>query len=651
MMSTIIATMRLSVFLIVLLALSASPSLRSQNRARALPAFDVMEKSIEDLQKAMQDKQVTSQQLVELYLARIDAYDQHGPALNAVVALNPLAPDRAAELDAERAAKGARGPLHGIPVLVKDNYETVEMPTTAGSIALRSFHPKRNAFLVQRLHDAGAVILGKTSMHELAAGITTVGSSFGQTRNPYDLDRTPGGSSGGTGAAVAANFAVAGMGSDTCGSIRIPAANNNLVGLRGTQGLSSRTGIVPLSSSQDIGGPLARTIADLAIIFDATVAADKQDAQTLVVRRRDEDEGAPGPAGPPTEPEYRRGLQRDALKGARIGVVRSLFGSAPEDQEVTAIVNQALDVMKKAGAEVANVTVPGLDDLLRDSSLIASDFKFDLMEYFAKSANPPVRSLGEILDRGLYHAALEATFRARNTPETRETEATRRARIKQAALRQVTSALLDEQRLDALVYPTLRRRPARIGDAQGGTNCSLSAHSGLPALSVPAGFTADEVPVGLELLGPAFSEAELLSLGYALEQTLTARRTPFSTPALVDGKAPRARTTRVAGLGVVLAFSYDVTTSRLQYTATIGSKQQPRAAVIWLHSGTPEKPEAARHVLLDARGVGRPNAAGAVTLSSAVRRDLQEGQLLVRFYPVGGGESVTVHLPEMRAWQ
>jgi Asp-tRNA(Asn)/Glu-tRNA(Gln) amidotransferase A subunit family amidase len=201
--------------------------------AAPLPTFDPAEKSIEELQQALQARQVTSRQLVDIYLARIGAYDQQGPALNAIKTLNPLAREAADALDAERASRGARGPLHGIPVLVKDNYETIEMPTTAGSIALATFHPKRDAFLVQRLKAAGAIILGKTNMHELAAGITSVGSGFGQVRNPYDLDRNPGGSSGGTGAAVAANFAVAGMGSDTCGSIRNPASHNNLVGLRG----------------------------------------------------------------------------------------------------------------------------------------------------------------------------------------------------------------------------------------------------------------------------------------------------------------------------------------------------------------------------------------------------------------------------------
>jgi amidase len=642
------ARLKFSFLLISLCAVAISPAIQGQHRASPVASiFEVLEKSIEDLQKAMQDKQVTSRQLVELFLARIDAYDQRGPSLNAIIALNPEARAAADALDAERATKGARGPLHGIPVLVKDNYETIEMPTTAGSIALASFHPKRDAFLVRRLKDAGAVILGKTTMHELAAGILTVGSSFGQARNPYDLDRTPGGSSGGTGAAIAANFAVAGMGSDTCGSIRIPAANNNLVGLRGTQGLSSRTGIVPLSTTQDIGGPLAKNIVDLAIMLDATVGPDPADPPTVAAARLaiNDDEELP------LRRAYRPRLRNDALKGARIGIVRNLFGAAPDDQEVTTIVNRALDTLKKAGAEVNDVEIPGLDDLLRDSSMITPDFKFDLMEYLSKSDDPPVRSLAEILDRGLYHSALEGTFRTRNAVPMRETDATRRARIKQATLRQVTQALLDEQRLDAIAYPTLRRRPARIGDAQAGTTCQLSAHSGLPALSVPAGFTTDGVPIGMELLGAAFSEMQLLNLGYSIEQTLKLRQAPFSTPALVAGKPPAARTTTVKGPGATVALSFDATTSRLEYAITTDPKQPPSIDAIWLQSGTPEKPAAARHRLFGARAGGAATAKGSVILSSSDRKDLNDARVLVRFYPAGRGESVTVHLPEMRAWQ
>jgi Asp-tRNA(Asn)/Glu-tRNA(Gln) amidotransferase A subunit family amidase len=599
----------------------------SATRQAGRPApFDVVEKSIEELQDAMQAGQVTSRQLVDLYLARIDAYDERGPALNAIAAVNPRARQAAEALDAERASRGARGPLHGVPVLVKDNYETIEMPTSAGSIALAGFHPARDAVLVQRLKAAGAVILGKTTMHELAAGITTVGSGFGQTRNPYDLDRNPGGSSGGTGAGVAASFAAGGMGSDTCGSIRNPASHNNLVGLRGTQGLSSRTGIVPLSSTQDIGGPIARSIADLAIMLDATVGPDPADGSTAA-------SAGHVPAS------YRAGLRADALKGARIGVVRSLFGGAPEDREVSGIVQKALDGLKAAGADVTDVVIPGLDELLRNSSMINADFKFDLAEYLAKSENPPVSSLGEILERGLFHAALESTFRARNAVESRDSEASRRARVKRTAIRQAVEAVLSEHRVVALVYPTLRRKPARIGDPQGGSTCQLSAHSGLPALAVPAGFSADGLPIGMDVLGAAFSEPDLLSLGYAIEQTLKLRRPPFSTPALVGGKPPAPRTTTAAlpprgaaggppHPGAVLTLTYDATSSQLHYALKADPAGVDRLTAVWIHAGTPDTPGAARHLLFAA---GRP-AAGVVALSAADRRSLADGTLLVRFY-------------------
>ena len=606
----------------MLTALALAAAGVSAQRAPAAPPaaaaapYEVSEKSIEELQRAMTAGEVTSRRLVDLYLARIDAYDKQGPALNAIVVVNPRAREAADALDAERAARRVRGPLHGVPVLVKDNYETIEMPTAAGSIALASFHPARDAFLVQRLKSAGAVILGKTNMHELAAGIFTVGSRFGQTKNPYDLDRNPGGSSGGTGAAVAANFAAGGMGSDTCGSIRIPASHNHLVGLRGTQGLSSRTGIVPLSSTQDIGGPIARTMADLAIMLDATVGPDPADASTAA-------SAAHIPAS------YRSGLRADALKGARIGAVRSLFGTAPEDQEVTTVVQQALDGMKKAGAEVVDVIVPGLDDLLRDSSMINHDFKFDLAEYLAKAGGAPVASLGEILDRGLYHSALDGMFRGRNAVEARESDASRRARIKRVALRQAIEAVLSEHRLAAIAYPSLRRKPARIGDGQAGSSCQVSAHSGLPALGVPAGFTDDGLPVGVELLGASFKEQDLLSLGYAMEQALGLRRAPFSTPALVGGKPPAARTATAAASGAVLKLTYDEPTARLQYALTLDAAAGERVSAVWLHLGTPAKPGAGRHLLF---GPAQPPA-GTVTLAAVDRKAIAEGTLMVRFFP------------------
>jgi Asp-tRNA(Asn)/Glu-tRNA(Gln) amidotransferase A subunit family amidase len=614
------------------LAQSSSPA-----PASASAEADLIERPIEDLQRDMQAGRLTSRQLVEFYLARIAAYDRQGPWLNAIAAINPKAREVASALDAERQARGPRGPLHGIPVLVKDNYETLDMPTTAGSIALAAFNPNRDAVLVQRLKAAGAVILGKTNMHELAAGIVTVGSSFGQTRNPYDLDRNPGGSSGGTGAAVAANFAAAGMGSDTCGSIRIPAAHNNLVGLRGTQGLSSRTGIVPLSSTQDISGPLARTMTDLAIMLDATVGPDPADPSTAVSTGR-------------IPASYRAALRADAIRDARIGVLRSLFGSAQEDREVATIVEKSLDALKAAGADIVDVTIPGLDDLLQNSSLINADFKFDLADYLASAGNAPVKGLGEMLDRGLVHSSMEANFRARDKAERRDTEESRRARIKRVALQQAVTSVLAEHRLTALLYPTIRRKAARIGESQGGSNCQLSAHSGLPALGVPAGFTDDGLPVGIDLLGGAFTESELLSLGYSIEQTLKLRKPPFGTPSLLAGHAPPRRIARARfsvpahgaedGSTATLDLGYEESTSRLSYSLSADAATLERIAAVWIHAGTVAKPGAARHQLFG----GGQGATDSIRLSAADRTSIADGGLFVRIHRRGGAAPLDLQL-------
>ncbi|MGH9330873.1 MAG: amidase family protein, partial [Vicinamibacterales bacterium] len=395
--------------------------------------FNVVEKTIAELQDTMRAGSLTSRRLVELYLARIAAYDRHGPALNAMVSLNQQAVRVADALDRERATKGMRGPLHGIPIVVKDNFETSDMPTAAGSLALASFQTSTDAYQIERLRAAGAVIIGKTNMHELASGITTISSIAGQTRNPYDLTRNPGGSSGGTGAAVASSFAAAGMGSDTCGSIRIPASHNNLVGLRGTRGLASGRGIVPLAHTQDIGGPLARTLADLALLLDATVGPDPEDPATNVSAGK-------------IPKSFGEALKPGGLKGARLGVLASLFGTAPEDGEVAGIVRKAIDEMKKEGAEPIDVTVPGLDDLLRGSGVIDAEFKFDLAEYLERQPGAPVRSLAEILQLGLYDDSMATALNRRNNVEKRETDDYRRALVKRAAIRNAVVAAMDEHR-------------------------------------------------------------------------------------------------------------------------------------------------------------------------------------------------------------
>jgi amidase len=588
--------------------------------------FEVHEQSIADLQAAQTAGKVTSRGLVDSYLARIQAYDQAGPRLNTIVLLNPRAREEAEALDRERAEKGPRGPLHGIPVLIKDNYDTHDMPTSGGALALATLQPAADAFQVKKLRDAGAVILGKTTLHELASGITNISSFTGQTRNPYDLYRTPGGSSGGTGAAIGASFAAAGMGSDTCGSIRIPAANQNLVGLRGTHGLSSRTGVMPLSSTQDIAGPLARTVTDLAIMLDATVGPDPADPITK-----------DGAAHIPKT--YRDALAADGLKGARIGVLRSLWGTAPEDEEVAVILRRALESMKTQGAEVVDIAVPGLDDLLRESSVIADEFKFDLMAYLARIPNAPVKSLADVIERGLHHDALDANFRLRNSPEKKETEHYRQAMVKRRAARAAVLATLEEQRIDVLAYPTLRRKPASIGDAQLGTNCQLSATTGLPAISIPAGFTVDGLPIGLELLGGAWTEATLLKYAFAWEQSAKPRRPPFSTPPLIKGVAPAPLTAELSVGSAAVKLTYDRTTGQLRYEATtVNMPAADRVVGLALHRHDGDKPGPIVAHLLAPNQI---SGSGTLVMRGRERDDLVNGRLFAELYtrqqPLGVG--------------
>jgi amidase len=482
--------------------------------------FDAFEKTLPELQEAMARGEVTSKELVRQYLERIDAFDRQGPGLAAMIYVNPHALDEADALDRERAARGVRGPLHGIPVVLKDNYDTRDMPTSAGSVALAGYVPPDDGFLVRKLRAAGAVFIGKSNMHELARGITTVSSLGGQTRNPYDPERNPGGSSGGTGAAIAANFAAVGMGSDTCGSIRIPAANNNLFGLRVTQGLVSRHGIVPLSHTQDVGGPIARSVVDLAIVLDATLGPDPADPQTAEAARH-------------IPPTYTAFLRRESLKGARLGLLRPYLRSEQPEKEVTDVVLSAVESMKKEGAETIDVDVENLSELLDGSGVIGMEFKFDLEDYLASAPGAPVKSLGEILDRGLFHEALGAVFRASNEAEKGSAKYLA-ALAKREELKAALLEVMERERLDAIVYPTLRMKPARVGDPQSGTSCAVSANSGLPAFSLPAGFTEDGVPVGVELLGRPFDEPRLIAMAYAYEQGAQPRRPPPRTPSLVS---------------------------------------------------------------------------------------------------------------------
>src|SRR5215472_567893 len=504
----------------LLLCVESASNGKAEMRTRA---FELVEATIPQLQTALQAGTVTSHDLVSMYLARIDAYDEKGPALNAVSVTNRNALAEADLRDAERRAGAPRGLLHGIPVIVKDNYDTADLQTAGGSRALAGWVPPDDAFLVRKLREAGAVIIAKSNMHEFAYGITTLGSLFGQTRNPYALGRNPGGSSGGTGAAIAANFAAAGMGSDTCGSIRIPASHNSLVGIRGTQGLASRSGIIPLSSTQDIGGPITRTVTDAAIMLDVIVGYDSADPQTA---------GSVGNI--PTS--YTDFLHLNGLRGARIGLLTALLGTDPADAEVATVVRGAVNEMNGRGVEVVDVTIPGLTDLLTDRAngflVLRQDFKFDLNAYLAARPSAPVRTLEEVLASGKFHPAVETNLRNSQAVESRETQEYFAHIVKRNVLREAILKAMVDNRAEALAYPTIRRKANVIGETQMGSNCQLSANSGLPAIVVPGGFTPDGLPVGLELLGRAWSEPQLIQFAYAYEQATRHRHPPDSTPPL-----------------------------------------------------------------------------------------------------------------------
>ena len=413
--------------------------------------FDVLEKSIPELAAALDAGEVTSRGLVASYLARIEAYDQRGPTLNAVIVTNPNAFADADARDAERVQGRVRGPLHGIPVLVKDNYDTADLPTSGGAIGLATSVPPDDATQVRRLREAGAIILGKTNMHELARGITTVSSIAGQTRNPYDPTRNPGGSSGGTGAAVAASFAAVGMGSDTCGSIRIPSAHHALVGLRGTRGLASGDGIIPLSTTQDIGGPLARSVRDLAITLDATVGVDPADETT----RRSEGH---------IPASYLDALDPLGLQGARIALLEELLGDTGAERPVRTVIEAAIEEMTGEGAVAVELGETDFGSLTEGASLIGLEFKFDFDAYLAQTPGAPVRSLAELVERGLYHQVLgTGTLQASLDVESLDTDEYRERLAKRSTLRTAIQALLDEHDLTALIYPTIRQTARPIG--------------------------------------------------------------------------------------------------------------------------------------------------------------------------------------------
>jgi amidase len=511
--------------------------------ARAAKTLDVDALTIADIGRAFDSGALTSEKLVQLCLARIQAYDRQGPSLRAVLTLNPKALDTARALDAERKAKGPRSPLHGIPVVLKDNFDTFDMPTTGGSVLLEGSIPSKDAFVVKKLRDAGAIILAKLNMSEFASA-GTYSSLGGQSLNPHDLTRSPSGSSGGTGVAIAAGYAPLGMGTDTGGSIRGPSTSNGIVGLKPTHGLLSRSGIIPLALSFDTGGPMARSVSDVAAALGIMAGVDTADGATK------KSEGV-------LQADYTKDLHADALKGARIGIARDFLGADPD---VDWVIDSALDAMRRAGATVVDVRYPKwLLDAKGEfyTAVRYPEFTAQIAEYLKGTGPKYPKTLAEMIERaGQFNAIREDGAHpnpSRWSLFKREAESGSLTDYRYTAvhdfglpmIRAVVEGMFAEQRLDAIVYPTASRRPTLIAApppnavgvaatvaSAGLAGSDIANLTGFPDLIVPAGFTGDNLPVGISFLGRAFSEPKLLSIGYSFEQATHARRRPVHTPAL-----------------------------------------------------------------------------------------------------------------------
>lgn len=507
---------------------------RPELLAGALPVDDaICRQPIAVMQAEMAAGRLCAVDLVRLYLARIAAFDQQGPALNAVLALNPQAVDEARVMDTAqsqdrthseecapsssprcdpRLPQGAAAnlPLHGIPILVKDNIDVAGLPATAGSRALAQRRPAQDADVVRRLRAAGAIVLGKTTLHEFACGITNVSSLSGRTRNAYDAARVPGGSSGGSAVAVASAFAAAAIGSDTSGSIRIPAAFNQVYGLRPTAGRCSTEGVVPLSPTLDTVGVMTRCVDDLECFWEALWGvSDDAWPGGEPGSQHDASAGDRGSAAILESSAIRatRPVRPDA--SWRIGTINALFGEDAEQAQISAHVHAALARWRAAGAHVGAASLALDDARLMAANVTGYEFR-DALDAFLRHAGLPARSLGDILDAGYPHPEVMPILTERHALRDPGGQGRAAALARAQAIREDVLSALTSGALDVLAYPTVRSAPVRLGEAQRGGNGLLAAVTGLPAISVPIGFTLAGAPVGLELLGPPGSERMLL---------------------------------------------------------------------------------------------------------------------------------------------
>jgi amidase len=474
--------------------------------------FAVPEATIASIQAAYRARELSVVELVRAYLERIEAYDRGGPALNAIVVTNERALARAEELDREEPT----GPLHGIPVVLKDNINTSDLPTAYGSVAMRGYRPPEDATVVRRLRDAGAIVLAKTTLPDWATSWFSYSSLSTETRNPYDPNRDPGGSSSGTGAAVAANLATVGLGTDCGGSIRVPAPFCNLVGVRSTPGVVPRTGTSYLVIPQDTVGPMARTVEDARRVFGVIAGYDRADAYSVAATIS----RAPDP--PPD----------DALNGARIGLVTNAIGEDPAIRDLIAAAARALET---AGARVEEVELPDLFDHIVATSMYTDRSKHDLDRFLAELAGAPIPNLRTAYENGDYDKRLDLMDAIMDGPEDPDRDPDYLARF--AARHEFTLVVQNVMaRLDALAYPSVQVPPPTMNGRANWTtltlptNTLIASQTWLPAITVPAGLTPEGAPVGLEFVGRPYDEATLFRLAQGFEHATHHRRAPETCP-------------------------------------------------------------------------------------------------------------------------
>lgn len=491
----------------------------------------LVEASIAQIHTAMFRGKVSARQLVDAYLTRIEAYDQRGPALNAVVTLNDQARAQADALDALLARGTVVGPLHGIPVVIKDCLETADMPTSYGSEIFANYRPAADATVVAKLRAAGAIILAKTTLPDWATSWFAYSSRSGETRNPYDVHRDPGGSSGGTGCAVAAGYAAIGLGTDCGGSVRVPASFCNLIGIRSTPGLISRQGCNPLVGFQDTIGPMGRSVTDVARVFDIMVGHDPADPLTYAY------------AVSKAPKSYLDCLVTDGLRDMRVGIVRNAFGSDadPNAKPVNTVMASALAELRAGGATLVDVEIPALGQWLVDTSLYVVKSKYDIDRFLSAKPDAPVHSVDEIVASGRYHKMLDLLEGIAAGPaDPFKDPAYYPAYAAREEFMKLVVNIMASSDLNVLVYPTVQVVPPTRADCDAGvwgtltfpTNTLISSQTWMPAMTIPAGLTPDGLPVGMEILARPYDEPTLFRVGYGFEQVVGHRRHPACAPVL-----------------------------------------------------------------------------------------------------------------------